>query len=34
MIAGIGYQYLLRGESSPLNVVASARVSGFKKKYP
>ncbi|MDR2941772.1 MAG: tRNA (adenosine(37)-N6)-threonylcarbamoyltransferase complex transferase subunit TsaD [Treponema sp.] len=34
MIAGIGYQYLARGERSPLNVTASARVTGFKKKYP
>jgi len=34
MVAGIGYQYLARGESSPLNTTASARVSGFKKKYP
>ncbi|MDR0464638.1 MAG: tRNA (adenosine(37)-N6)-threonylcarbamoyltransferase complex transferase subunit TsaD [Treponema sp.] len=34
MIAGIGYQYLARGESSPFNITASARVNGFKKKYP
>jgi N6-L-threonylcarbamoyladenine synthase len=34
MIAGIGYHYLRRGEQSPLSVSASARVSGFKKKYP
>ena len=34
MIAGIGYQYLVRGERSPLTVTASARVTGFKKKYP
>ena len=34
MIAGIGYHYLARGESSPLNVTASARVTGFKKRYP
>jgi len=34
MVAGIGYQYLARGERSSLNVTASARVSGFKKKYP
>jgi N6-L-threonylcarbamoyladenine synthase len=34
MIAGIGYRYLLRGERSPLDITASARVSGFKKKYP
>ncbi|MCL2804531.1 MAG: tRNA (adenosine(37)-N6)-threonylcarbamoyltransferase complex transferase subunit TsaD [Treponema sp.] len=34
MIAGIGYQYLSRGEQSALNVTAQARVTGFKKKYP
>ena len=34
MIAGIGYHYLSRGGQSPLNVTASARVTGFKKKYP
>jgi len=34
MIAGIGYHYLARGESSSLNVTAQARVSGFKKRYP
>jgi len=34
MIAGIGYHYLVRGERSPFNVTVSARVSGFKKKYP
>jgi len=34
MIAGIGYHYLVRGECSQLNVTPSARVSGFKKKYP
>jgi N6-L-threonylcarbamoyladenine synthase len=34
MIAGIGYQYLARGERSSFNVTANARVSGFKKKYP
>jgi len=34
MIAGIGYQYIRRGEVSPLNITAQARVSGFKKKYP
>ena len=32
MIAGIGYRYLRRGESSPLTVTASARVEGFKRK--
>ncbi|MDR0582846.1 MAG: tRNA (adenosine(37)-N6)-threonylcarbamoyltransferase complex transferase subunit TsaD [Treponema sp.] len=34
MIAGIGYHYLARGERSPLSVTPSARVTGFKKKYP
>jgi N6-L-threonylcarbamoyladenine synthase len=34
MIAGIGYHYLARGERSSLDVTASARVSGFKKRYP
>ena len=34
MVAGIGYHYLARGERSPLNITASARVTGFKKKYP
>ena len=34
MIAGIGYHYLARGERSALNVTASARVGGFKKRYP
>jgi N6-L-threonylcarbamoyladenine synthase len=34
MVAGIGYKYLARGEQSPLNITASARVTGFKKKYP
>jgi N6-L-threonylcarbamoyladenine synthase len=34
MIAGIGYQYLARGDRSPLSVTASARVEGFKKRYP
>jgi N6-L-threonylcarbamoyladenine synthase len=34
MIAGIGYHYLARGESSSLSVTASARVTGFKIKYP
>jgi N6-L-threonylcarbamoyladenine synthase len=34
MIAGLGYHYLSRGESSAMNVTVSARVSGFKKKYP
>jgi N6-L-threonylcarbamoyladenine synthase len=34
MVAGIGGQYLARGETSPLTVTASARVGGFKRKYP
>jgi len=34
MIAGIGYHYLIRGDASPLSETASARVNGFKKKYP
>jgi N6-L-threonylcarbamoyladenine synthase len=34
MVAGIGYHYLARGERSPLSAGASARVTGFKKKYP
>jgi N6-L-threonylcarbamoyladenine synthase len=34
MIAGIGYHYLARGDRSPLSEAASARVEGFKKKYP
>ena len=34
MIAGIGYHYLARGDRSPISVIASARVEGFKKKYP
>jgi len=34
MIAGLGEQYLLRGDRSPLDVSASARVRAFKKRYP
>ena len=34
MIAGIGYHYLIRGDHSPLNTTPSARVTGFKKRYP
>jgi len=34
MIAGIAYHYLSRGDISPLSITASARVEGFKKKYP
>jgi N6-L-threonylcarbamoyladenine synthase len=34
MIAGIACRYLSRGDRSPLSITASARVEGFKKKYP
>jgi N6-L-threonylcarbamoyladenine synthase len=34
MIAGIAFHHLARGDRSPLSVTASARVEGFKKKYP
>jgi N6-L-threonylcarbamoyladenine synthase len=34
MIAGIAFHYLSRGDRSPLSATASARVEGFKKKYP
>ena len=34
MIAGIAFHYLACGGTSPLSVTASARVEGFKKKYP
>jgi N6-L-threonylcarbamoyladenine synthase len=34
MIAGIAFHYLSRGDRSPLNITASARVEGFKRKYP
>jgi N6-L-threonylcarbamoyladenine synthase len=34
MVAGLGEQYLLRGDRSPLSASASARVQAFKKKYP
>jgi N6-L-threonylcarbamoyladenine synthase len=34
MIAGIAFRYLSRGDRSPLSITASARVEGFKKKYP
>jgi N6-L-threonylcarbamoyladenine synthase len=34
MIAGIGFHYLAGGERSEFNITASARVTGFKKKYP
>jgi N6-L-threonylcarbamoyladenine synthase len=33
MIAGIGWQYLRRGDRSPFSVTAAARVSGFKRRY-
>ena len=33
MIAGIAYQYLARGETSPLSIAASARVKGLKRKH-
>jgi N6-L-threonylcarbamoyladenine synthase len=32
MIAGLGYQYLNRGDRSPLSVTASARVKAFKRR--
>jgi N6-L-threonylcarbamoyladenine synthase len=34
MVAGLGEQYLLRGDRSPLSATASARVRVFKKRYP
>jgi N6-L-threonylcarbamoyladenine synthase len=34
MIAGLGCQYLHRGDRSPWHVTASARVKGFKRPYP
>jgi N6-L-threonylcarbamoyladenine synthase len=34
MIAGIGFRYLARGDRSPPGVTASARVMGFKRRYP
>jgi N6-L-threonylcarbamoyladenine synthase len=34
MIAGIGYRYLARGDRSGLDETASARVNGFKRRYP
>ncbi len=34
MIAGIGYRYLERGDRSSLDETASARVNGFKRRYP
>lgn len=34
MVAGIAYRYLIRGDRSPLDVTASARVKAFKRRYP
>ena len=34
MVAGLGYQYLARGEVSSLKATASARVKSFKRRYP
>ena len=34
MVAGLGYQYLARGEQSSLRVTANARVRSFKRRYP
>jgi N6-L-threonylcarbamoyladenine synthase len=34
MVAGLGFRYLERGETSPLTVTASARVKAFRKRYP
>jgi N6-L-threonylcarbamoyladenine synthase len=34
MVAGIGYIFLKRGDRSPLSVTASARVPGFRRRYP
>ena len=34
MVAGLACQYFLRGGSSPLSASASARVKGFKRRYP
>jgi N6-L-threonylcarbamoyladenine synthase len=34
MVAGIGWQYLARGEQSSLRASASARVKSFKRVYP
>ena len=34
MVAGIAYHYLERGERSPMDITASSRVAGFKRKYP
>lgn len=34
MVAGLGYQYLIRGDRSPLTITPSARVQAFKRRYP
>jgi N6-L-threonylcarbamoyladenine synthase len=34
MVAGLGYQYLAKGERSSLRAQASARVASFKRRYP
>lgn len=34
MIAGVGYQFLKRGDRSPLDSTVSARVPAFKRRYP
>lgn len=34
MVAGLGYQYLARSETSSLNLTASSRVTAFKRRYP
>ena len=34
MVAGLAFQYLARGEQSPLRETASARVKSFKRRYP
>ena len=34
MISGIGYQYFKKNGGDALNVIAAARVSGFRKTYP
>ncbi len=34
MIAGVGYQFLRRGDRSPLDSTVSARVPAFKRRYP
>ncbi|MDR0382694.1 MAG: tRNA (adenosine(37)-N6)-threonylcarbamoyltransferase complex transferase subunit TsaD [Spirochaetaceae bacterium] len=34
MVAGLAYRYFERGDSSPLSADASARVKGFKRRYP